>query len=201
MRVIISLCIGLALIVAVLLIGCAGPSTRMVVDPSAAKTFSIAKITDSTKSALQLEQENQLLLESKFVEVLNFCLPRLSGYEKKSADQARNSYWLSMSGLIAGTAAVPALTAASASANAAWIAGLGGWAGATNFAGQALKESGLSGAAVAETRNSIIRRLTAQIEIASDGTKSFDERRNALMKARAECVCYEIAVPAILERK
>ena len=191
----------IVLIVAALLLGCAGPTARMVVDPSAAKTFSITKIKDPTKSALLLEEENQRLLESKLEEVLNFCLPRLSGYEKKSADQAKKAYWLSMSGLIAGTAAVPALTAASASANAAWIAGLGGWAGATNFAGQALKESGLSGSTIAKTRNSIIRRLTAQIEIASDGTKSFDERRNALMKARAECVCYEIAVPAIPERK
>ena len=188
-------------IAAVFLLGCAGPGTKMVVDPSAAKTFSITRITDSQKSTQKLEEENQRLLETKLEEVLNFCLPRLSGYERKSEDQATKAYWLSMSGLLAGTVAVPALAAASAGANAGWIAGLGGWAGATNFAGQALKESGLSGSTIADTRNSIIRRLTTQIEIASDGTKSFEERRNALMKARAECVCYEIAVPTILERK
>ena len=100
---------------------------------------------------------------------------------------------------MAGSVAVPALTAANATSNAGWIAGLGGWSGATNFAGQSLKESGLSGAALANTRNTIIRNVKDQIEIASDGTKAFDDRRNALMKARSECVMYEIAVPTISE--
>lgn len=177
--------------------GCASGPTGRTVDASAAKTFSVEKITDSGKSKKQLNEENQKLIEEKLAEVLNFCLPRLSGYEQKSADQARKAYWLSMSGLIAGAIAVPALTAANSTANAGWIAGLGGWSGATNFAGQALKESGLSGSTIAETRNNIIRKVTDQIEIASDGTKTFEERRNALMKGRAACVMYEIAVPTV----
>lgn len=192
---------GSVLIVAVMLAGCAGPAAKMTVDSSAAKTFEIKMITDTRKTKEQLSDENQRLLESKLEEVLNFCLPRLSGYEQKSASQANKAYWLSMSGLVAGAVAVPALTAANATSNAGWIAGLGGWSGATNYAGQALKESGLSGSTIAETRNSIIRRVTDQIEIAGDGTKSFEERRNALMKARAACIMYEIAVPAIPERK
>ncbi|RUO73444.1 hypothetical protein [Idiomarina ramblicola] len=177
--------------------GCTSAPTDLSVDASTAKTFSVKKITDSGKSTKQLDQENQELIEAKLAEVLNFCLPRLSGYEQKSANQARMAYWLSMSGLLAGSVAVPALAAASPSANAAWVAGLGGWAGATNFAGQALKESGLSGSAIAQTRNEIIRGVTDQIEAASDGAKTFEERRNALMKARASCVMYEIAVPTI----
>lgn len=177
--------------------GCASAPTGGAVDASAAKTFSIEKVVGGGKSATQLNKENQELIENKLAEVLNFCLPRLSGYEKKSADQARSAYWLSMSGLLAGSIAVPALTAASPTANAAWISGLGGWAGATNFASQALKESGLSGSAIAQTRNDIIHRVTEQIEVASDGSKTFDERRNSLMKARAACVMYEIAVPTI----
>lgn len=189
------------LVLAGLLVGCATPSKQTAVDKSAATTFSIEKITDSRKTTEKLNEENQRLIESKLEEVLNFCLPRLSGYERKSAEQANKAYWLSMSGLVAGAIAVPALTAANAASNAGWIAGLGGWSGATNFAGQALKESGLSGATIAETRNSIIRRVTDQIEIASDGTKQFDERRNALMKARAACVMYEIAVPTIPAQK
>ncbi|MCG9766689.1 hypothetical protein L1D53_24715 [Vibrio alginolyticus] len=103
-----------------------------------------------------------------------------------------------MSGLVAGSIAVPALTAASAASNAAWIAGLGGWAGATNFASQNLKESGLSGAAVASTRNEIVNKVTSQIEIAADSSQTFENRRNALMKARASCIMYEIAVPAVV---
>ena len=189
------------IIFTVLLMGCAGPSTKMVVDSTAAKSFSITKIDDPGKSVVQLDAENQRLIESKLEEVLNFCLPRLSGYEKKSNDQATKAYWLSMTGLLAGSVGVPALTAANATANAGWIAGLGGWAGATNFAGQALKESGLSGSTIAQTRNNIIRRVTDQIEFASDGEKPFDDRRNALMKARAACIMYEIAVPTVPDQK
>lgn len=189
------------IIFTVLLMGCAGPSTKKVVDSTAAKSFSITKIADPGKTVGQLDAENQRLIESKLEEVLNFCLPRLSGYEKKSNDQAKKAYWLSMSGLLAGSVGVPALAAANVTANAGWIAGLGGWAGATNFAGQALKESGLSGSTIAETRNNIIRRVTDQIEFASDGEKSFDDRRNALMKARAACIMYEIAVPTVPDQK
>lgn len=189
------------MIVTGLLAGCASPSTKLVVDSSTAKSFSISKITDTEKTSMQLNEANQRLIESKLEEVLNFCLPRLSGFEVKSADQAKKAYWLSMSGLVAGAVAVPALTAANATSNASWIAGLGGWSGATNFASESLKESGLSGSTIANTRNNIIHNVKNQIEIASDGTKAFDERRNALMKARAECVMYEISVPNISGQK
>lgn len=187
----------MAFAMVLLVSGCVGQFKQMKVDTSAAKTFTVAKIVDPNKSKQELDEANQALIENKLEEVLNFCLPRLSGYEKKSADQAKKAYWLAMSGLVAGSVAVPALTATSASANAGWIAGLGGWSGATNFASQTLRDSGLSGSTIAETRNNIIRHVTTQIEVAADGTKSFEERRNALMKARSECVMYEIAVPTI----
>lgn len=187
----------MAFAMVLLVSGCVGQFKQMKVDTSAAKTFTVAKIVDPNKSKQELDEANQALIENKLEEVLNFCLPRLSGYEKKSADQAKKAYWLAMSGLVAGSVAVPALTATSASANAGWIAGLGGWSGATNFASQTLRGSGLSGSTIAETRNNIIRHVTTQIEVAADGTKSFEERRNALMKARSECVMYEIAVPTI----
>ena len=145
----------------------------------------------------EIADENNKILEAKLQEVLDFCLPRLSGYETASISQARKAYWLSMSGLIAGSVVAPALTAANATANATNIAALSGWAGATNFAGQALRSSGLSGSTIAETRNSIIRSVREGISVASDGTKSFDERRGALMEARADCIMYEIAVPSL----
>lgn len=168
-----------------------------VVDKSASGTFNLTRAVSPNKSSTELTQEDQKQLELKLEEVLNFCLPRLSGYEKASADQARNAYWLSMSGLIAGSVLGPALVAANAAANAAAIAALSGWAGATNFAGQSLKSSGLSGSAIAETRNEIIKSVRNSITVASDGSKSFEERRSALMKARADCIIYEIAVPSI----
>jgi len=179
-----------------LLSGCAAAQFSKV-SPSASQSFEINRIADVSKSALQLTEENQLLLETKLQEVLEFCQPRLSGYEVKSAKQARLAYWLSMSGLVAGSVVSPALIAASASGNAAWTAGFSGWAGATNFAGESLKSSGLSGTTIAETRNKIITSVRDQVSVAIDTTKSFEERRSALMKARSECILYEIAVPSV----
>lgn len=179
------------------LVGCStAPQYQIGSDSS--QSFSIIEIVDKSKTPDQLSEENQQLLEDKLSEVLSFCLPRLSGYEEKSVRQAKQAYWLSISGLVAGSIAVPALTAASAASNAAWIAGLGSWAGATNFASQNLKESGLSGAAVASTRNEIVKKVTNQIEIAADSSQTFENRRNALMKARASCIMYEIAVPIVV---
>ena len=177
--------------------GCAASKEKGAVGEDAARTFTIQPSSIKTLSGVALDAENQRIIEEKTAEVLNFCLPRLSGFESETMSQAKQAYWLSMSGLIAGSVVAPALTAAAAEANAAWTAGLSGWAGATNFAGQALRTSGLSGSSIAETRNNIINRVMAQVEVAGDGTKTFNERRDALMKARAACILYEIAVPSI----
>ncbi|MDN3699651.1 hypothetical protein QWY97_20295 [Vibrio cortegadensis] len=180
----------------VTLAGCSS-APQFNISEDSSKSFSVTEITDDKLSTEQLSEVNQQLIEDKLSEVLAFCLPRLSGYEAKSEKQARQAYWLSMSGLVAGSIAVPALAAASATSNAAWIAGLGGWAGATNFASQTLQESGLSGGTIASTRNNIVNKVTNQIEIAADGNQTFEIRRNALMKARAACIMYEIAIPTI----
>jgi len=180
------------------LVGCQSTSNYQV-GADSSKSFTINKAVPGTGlTEVQADMKNQQTLEDSMSEVLNFCLPRLSGYEEKSERQARQAYWLSMSGLIAGSIAVPALTAASAASNSAWIAGLGGWAGATNFASQNLKESGLSGASVASTRNKIVENVTKQIEIAANSDNTFEERSGALMKARAACIMYEIAVPTVV---
>lgn len=186
----VSICMALTLV------GC-NSTPQYDIGEDSSKSFTITPIVDSNKSSEEIDTENQVLLENRLSEVLSFCLPRLSGYEAKSERQAKQAYWLSMSGLVAGSIAIPALTAASAASNAAWIAGLGGWAGATNFASQNLKESGLSGATIASTRNNIVNKVTEQIEVAADGSQSFENRRNALMKARASCIMYEISVPTV----
>ncbi len=183
------------LLITVLISGCTTIPKNMQADISSSKTMFISKINSSNKAAGEQNKENQEIIESRLKETLEFCQPRLSGFEKESATQAKNAYWLSMSGLIAGSVLAPALTAASANANAAWIAALSGWSGATNFASQSLKTSGLSGSAIAETRNSIIKNVKDQIVIASDGLKTFEERSAAIMKIRAECIVYEIAIP------
>lgn len=177
--------------------GCATEYKTSLVDPAASKTLNITKSNDNKLNKPQLDHEDRLKIESALNEVLLFCQPKLSGFETESARQARNAYWLSMSGLVAGSVIAPALAASSAAANASWIAGLSGWAGATNFAGQALKTSGLSGSTIAQTRNTIIANVRDAIIIASDGSKSFDDRKDALMRARAECTIYQIAIPNI----
>ena len=184
------------------LAGCAAPNLgpRGIGDTTS-KTFTVQRVRDAAKSAAQLDEENRRLLEAKLQEVLDFCQPRLSGFEQSSASQAKKAYWLSMSGLVAGSVIAPALTSASAASNAAWISALSGWGGATNFAGQALRTSGLSGTTIAETRNGIIKNVRDAITVASDGTKSFDDRRDALMRARSECILYEIAVPTIAQNE
>lgn len=180
-----------------LLSACAMHPVREHVNSDAARTFSVEAAVTNGRTVAEISDANNKILEAKLQEVLDFCLPRLSGYETASVSQAKKAYWLSMSGLIAGSVVVPALTAANATANASSVAALSGWAGATNFAGQALRSSGLSGSTIAETRNSIIHSVREGISVASDGTKSFDERRGALMQARANCIMYEIAVPSL----
>lgn len=160
-------------------------------------TMNLMKTTDQGQTAAALADADRRKLEDALSDVLTYCQPRLSGFERDSANKAKQAFWLSMSGLVAGSVLAPALTATSAASNAAWISALSGWAGATNFAGQTLKTSGLSGTTIAQTRNAIIADLRTQIEVATDGNKTFEERRNALMKARASCTVYEIAVPSI----
>lgn len=189
-----------SLIVAALSISlgsCATQVGNQRTDLSSSRAFTIEAAPEAGKSLIQVASENNEKIEKGMQDVLDFCLKRLSGYERDSATQARRSYWLSMSGLIAGSVLAPALTAGNAAANATSVAALSGWAGATNFAGQALRSSGLSGSTIAETRNSIIRSVRDSLKVAGDGSKSFDERRAALMTARADCILYEIAVPSI----
>lgn len=179
--------------------GCSSTGIVKSVDKSASRTLMLTKTETSDKSiaAQKLDEEvNNKKLENALSEVLDYCKPLLSGYEKDSAQQARNAYWLSMSGLVAGSVFAPALIVASTS-NGTAVAALSGWAGATNFAGQALKTSGLSGSTIAQTRNDIINGLKVEIASATDGSKSFEYRRSALMRAKAGCILYEISVPAI----
>ena len=193
---------SIALLGIVLVSGCAATGApKTSVDRSAATTFSVprAQPPSGARSIQDVSKENTKNLEAGLEDVLNYCLPRLSGFESRSEHQARLAFWLSMSGLLAGAVIAPALTAAAAQANAAWIAALSGWAGATNFAGQVLRTSGLSGSTIAETRNTIIQNVKKQIAIAMDGENSFEERRAALLQARAECALYEIAVPSVAD--
>ena len=123
----------IVMLLTAVLSGCATQNTGLKANLSSGKAFSIDEVSSVNKTANQVARENNLVIEARMQEVLDFCLVRLSGFERDSAAQAKKSYWLSMSGLVAGSVIAPALTAGNAASNARAIAALSGWSGATNF--------------------------------------------------------------------
>ena len=187
-----------AALITTLITGCAttdGSHDRV----AAPRSVELKQVPTIGKTPEQISDEESRVIEAKLAEVLSYCKPILSGYERDAAKKAKHAFWLSMSGLIAGSVIGPALIAKSAAANAPWTSALSGWAGATNFAGQNLRTSGLSGTTVAQTRNDIIADLKSNIATATDGGNIFSVRRNALLKASASCTVYEIAVPTVAD--
>jgi hypothetical protein len=166
------------------LVGCASAQYRSPVPDGAARTFDGATSSEAD-------------IEARLAETLEFCLPILSGYEAKAYHRARKAFYLRMFGLAIGSVAVPALAAANAAANAAWIAAGSGFGGSASFAASAYEASGLSGTAPAEVRNAIVSDLKTEIATASDGTLPIKERRGALLRARSACVVYGITVPTL----
>jgi hypothetical protein len=189
-----ALIIGLSMVLA----GCA---SNRGIKPSATKVEPLvfAQALDEAAQS-QSDKERLAKREEKLLEdyraMLGYCKQELSGFDTTINKQASRALVYSLIGLVAGAVAVPALTAANSVANATWIAGLGGLAGATNVANQSLASLGLSGAGAAKTRNTIVDDLRAQIEIITDGNKKIDERESALMKANAICVVYRVTEPA-----
>lgn len=141
-------------------------------------------------------------LDKKFSEVMAGCNLVISGMSAKVEAQERNSFYLSMSGLIAGAVLAPAATAADAAANKAFIAAASGWSGATNLASQTLRTTGLAGDAVATARNSIVENLNKAINDAvktedcvQDANACYDRRFAAIQRAQSACIAYAITVP------
>ena len=160
-----------------------------------------------TSDADKLLREGRLKkIEGALKDVLSTCRSILLKLEAKSERRAKRAYWLSMSGLVAGTVVAPWLLTANSAANAASVAAFSGWAGATNFAKESLVTSGLSGAASSSRRNMIVKDVGDGIKEAisafsSDddptGSAGFVKARLALFKAQAGCILYEIAVPTL----
>ena len=151
------------------------------------------------------KKERLKIIEESLNNVLEGCRPVLAGLESKSKSQAQTALWVSISGIFAGAVAAPYLLATS-SANAATAAGLSGFAGATNFANQALISSGLSGAESSSRRNMIVKKVGDEIEAAilafsddndADGSIGFKNAKLALLKAQAGCLLYEISIPTV----
>lgn len=150
--------------------------------PSDFKTMNLTQ-----KKTLVQEEINKLMLE---------CRPVLTNFEDDTRKGSKRAFYLSMTGLIAGSVVAPALIAANAAANASSIAALSGLAGATNTASEVLKTSGLSGMYAAQDRNLIITRIRDHLENVFSGSKSPEEQLDYIALAKAECALYMITVPS-----
>jgi len=156
------------------------------------------KGVDAAKAEIALTDAQNLALEARLIDVLHDCNQALSTLGAKAERQELYSFWLSMSGLVAGSVLAPAAVAANAAAHRAFISAASGWAGATNLASQTLRTTGLAGDATATARNAIVSSLNAAIERATDTSKSFDERFAGIQKARAACISFAITIPGAI---
>jgi hypothetical protein len=131
----------------------------------------------------------------QFTSVLNTCTKIVNRYQGNSRRGARTAFWLQMSGLVAGAVVAPALVAASAVGNKAWIAGTSGYAGATNLAETSLGSAELNGASDATTANQLVIKIQTDIS-ASLGKSTWDDRYDALNEVIADCSLFQIGVPS-----
>jgi hypothetical protein len=170
----------------------------------------IRATSDQRADAAQAEQEARknlteaqtASLDEKFTRVMSDCNTVISGMSAKIESQERNSFLLSMSGLVAGAVLAPAATAADAAANKAFIAAASGWSGATNLASQTLRTTGLAGDAVATSRNAIVTKLDKAIGEATstegcseNADACYDRRFAAIQSAQGACIAYAVTIP------
>lgn len=124
------------------------------------------------------------------------CQKVINSYHSRSRLDSRAAFWVQVSGLVAGAVVAPALVAAASAANKAWIAGLSGYAGATNLAETSLGNANLNGISQANTANRIVARIRKDIVGAQSGT-DWGARYDALMKVVSDCTLIQIGVPQL----
>jgi len=177
--------------------GCSSTPDRNTIRMSAEAVPNLSRAVRDLRSgdSLDRDQANEALDKDYFV-VLSDCSQALSRFESEGQRRSRLAQSLAFGGLLAGSVAVPALTAASAMGNAAWIGGLGGFAGATNTAQHWIQQSGLSYVESLRTREQIRTEFKTAIEdfFASDDPV---KRRQSLLRAKAACVLYAVSIPDV----
>lgn len=162
-------------------------------DAPAVKTAASENAT--AKKGLTDQQNEDLLKQMNAV--LVGCNAVVSRMQATAEGQEKGAFWLSMSGMIAGSVLAPAAIAGSAAAHRVFIAAMSGWAGATNTASQTLRTAGLAGDAIATTRNNIVSAMNTAVAAATNTDKSYDERFAALEQVQAACITYSITVPGV----
>ena len=132
-------------------------------------------------------------LTKSFNITLDYCQGVLGKYETKSTWLQITKVGLAVVGAVSGIA-VPVLTAAAASGNAGWIAGLGGVSGVTNAAQAAMSESGLTTAATLQTRQQILSEFNTAIKDYLDPKNDAEVRMMSIQKAMTACVLHSIII-------
>lgn len=143
----------------------------------------------------QERKEQDEALDAAFGSMLAACQEVVSGFES-SADRLRTvKVMVATVGAVAGSIAVPALTSASAAANAVWITSFGGISGVANAAQQALTEVGLTPSTVLQDRQNILADWKKATEAYFDPTSDNVDRSLAIQQGLTACTLYGITVP------
>jgi hypothetical protein len=185
-----------------LLLGCAAPQVKLDRLEEARKTLAkvdISKIATLTaaEGAAQpsLTKDEEERLTHAFNEMLHACRETLTGFESRSKRLQYARVAIATIGALAGGVILPALTTASALANAEWISALGGISGVSNAAQQSMSAEGLTASSVLRTRQSIIESWKQAAETYFNPKATYEERRTAVASALAACTLYSITVP------
>jgi hypothetical protein len=140
-------------------------------------------------------------LSDAFADMLTGCKSALSGFEGKADTLKGWKVGIATTGALVGGVAIPALTTASAAANAVWISGLGGVSGIANAAQQSMDSEGLTSSSMLSIRSKVLDDWKSATSDYFDATKTYTERQIAIQKGVVACTLYAITVPDVAVSK
>jgi hypothetical protein len=167
-------------------------SALQKLDLGAARTQTRAQIAAAPVPAGEGAPSPTEQLDDAYQKMMSYCSSTLTKFERRSDNLTYWSVAVAVVGSLAGSVAVPALTAASA-ANKATVAALGGLSGSANAGQQALSGGGITSASILQTRETVLTNWKTDIKDYFDSTKSLDEQRRAVEKSFGDCQLYEIS--------
>ena len=156
------------------------------------RTIAGVRAIDTARTGAGRAEEQAL--ETAFREMIVSCKAALAGFETKANTLSRWKIAIAATGAIVGGIVIPALTTASATANAVWISGLGGLAGVTNAAQQAMTEEGFTSQAMLRVRGQILADWKEAVQVYFDPDADLKARRTSLQKGLAACSMYAMTL-------
>tara|TARA_R110000796_G_scaffold54365_1_gene127183 strand:+ start:44207 stop:44842 length:636 start_codon:yes stop_codon:yes gene_type:complete len=149
--------------------------------------------TALTAARLSSEEESILAerLSQAQKEADDICSEVVGARSRLADKRAEKTLWISIGGLVAGSVIAPALTAANASGNAAWISAFSGAGGASALTARTIDNAGYSGAADARIANDISAKVKEQMAIGLNESNIYSARYAAFVQAKVECNYYQ----------